>query len=104
MRISMAEAERFPEQAAQYCDVLFTQVHARLDAYLQDTFVLSPATGAQAAHQLLGQILHPRFPQALLGLEPLTESFSEDGTLPPDLDLRPIRRAVAALLDSLAKP
>lgn len=33
-RISMAESERFPEQSAMYFDVLFTQVHARLSAYL----------------------------------------------------------------------
>jgi hypothetical protein len=31
-RLSMAETERFPEGMAQYFDVLFTQVHARLSA------------------------------------------------------------------------
>ena len=35
-RVSMAETERFPEGAAQYFDVLFTQVHARLSALPED--------------------------------------------------------------------
>ncbi len=95
-RVSMAETARFPEQAAQYFDVLFTQVHARLSAYLETMFGLSANGGAQAAHRLLGQVLYPRFPRALFGLDPLAGSFDR-----PDFDLEPIRKAAADLIESL---
>ena len=49
MRMSMAEAERFPEQAAQCYDVAFTQVNVRIATYLQRTFRLSDQAGAHAA-------------------------------------------------------
>ena len=103
LRVSMAEAERFPEQAAQYYDVLFAQVHARLGAYLQATFGISVAAGADAAHRLLGRVLQPRFSRALFGMDPLPERFAPE-TLAPDFDLRPIRTAVAEVVDSLQKP
>lgn len=102
LRVSMAETERFPEQAAQYFDVLFTQVHARLSAYLKATFGLSARTSAEAAHRLLGQVLYPRFPRALFGMDQLAESFDRE-TLAPDFDLEPIRKAVADLIESLQK-
>jgi AcrR family transcriptional regulator len=101
-RVSMAETERFPEQAAQYFDVLFTQVHARLGAYLKTAFGLSARASAEAAHRLLGQILYPRFPRALFGIDPLAKSFDREA-LAPDFDLKPIRKAVADLIESLQK-
>jgi Transcriptional regulator len=100
IRVSTAETEKFPEQAAQYFDVLFTQAHARLSAYLETTFSLSAPASAEAAHRLLGQILYPRFPRALFGLDPLAQRL-EDDTLAPDFDLGQIRQAVAALIESL---
>lgn len=102
IRVSMAETERFPEQAAQYFDVLFTQVHARLSAYLKATFGLSAQTSAEAAHRLLGQVLYPRFPRALFGMDQLAKSFDREA-LAPDFDLKPIRKAVANLIESLQK-
>jgi len=101
-RVSMAEAERFPEQAEQYFDVLFTQVHARLSAYLKTTFALSPRAAAEAAHRLHGQILSPRFPRALFGLDQLAKSFDPEA-LSPDFDLKSIRKSVADLIGSLGK-
>ena len=101
-RVSMAETARFPEGAAQYFDVLFTQVHARLSAYLKATFGLSARTSAEAAHKLLGQVLYPRFPRALFGMDRLAESFDREA-LAPDFDLKPIRKAVTALIESLQK-
>jgi AcrR family transcriptional regulator len=102
IRVSMAEAERFPEQASQYFDVLFTQVHARVSAYLKTTFGLSARSSAEAAHKLLGQVLYARFPRALFGIDQLAASFDRDA-LSPDFDLKPIRKAVADLIDSLQK-
>ncbi len=99
-RVSMAETERFPEQAAQYFDVLFTQVHARLSAYLKSTFRLPARTSAEAAHRLLGQVLYPRFARALFGLDILANSFDRE-SLSPDFDLKPVRKAVLSLVESL---
>ena len=101
-RVSMAETARFPEQAAQYFDVLFTQVHARLTAYLETTFDLSNSASAEAAHRLLGQVLYPRFPRALFGLDPLAQSFDREA-LPAAFDLNPIRQAVTDLIEALRK-
>jgi hypothetical protein len=82
--------------------VLFTQVHARLSAYLKGTFGLSARTSAEAAHRLLGQVLYPRFPRALFVMDQLAESFDREA-LAPDFDLKPIRKAVMDLIESLAK-
>ncbi len=101
-RLSMAEAERFHEGAAEYFDVLFTQVHARLNTYLKVTFGLSARASGEAAHRLLGQVIYPRFPRALFGLDKLAESFDDDA-LAPGFDLKPIRKAVADLIESLAR-
>ena len=64
-RVSMAETSRFPEGAAQYFDVLFTQVHRRLSTYLKTTFGLSARASTEATYKLLGQVLYPQFPRAL---------------------------------------
>jgi AcrR family transcriptional regulator len=48
IRVSIAEADRFPEQASQYFDQLFTQVHARINAYLKTTFRLSAPASREA--------------------------------------------------------
>ena len=101
-RVSMAETTRFPEGAAQHFDVMFTEVHTRLSAYLKTTFALSARDSAEAARRLLGRILYPRFPRALFGMDELAESF-DDEALSPDFDLKPIRQAVADLIESLQK-
>jgi AcrR family transcriptional regulator len=101
-RVSMAESERFPEGAAAYFDVLFIEVHARTNAYLKATFELSARASADAAQRLLGQVLHPRFTRALFGMDELAASFDDDA-LAPGFDLKPIRKAVADLIESLPK-
>jgi AcrR family transcriptional regulator len=101
-RVSLAETARFPEGAAQYFDLMFTQVHARLSAYMKTTFGLSARAGAEAAQRLLGQVLYPRFPQALFGMHLLAENF-DDEALAPEFDLKPIRKAVADVIESLEK-
>ena len=104
-RVSMAEADRFPEGAAQYFDVLFSAPHERLAAYLTERFGLPEAACSEAASELLGRLIFPRFPRALFGMEPLFEHLAEE-TTPADLDLKldmkPVRSAVAELMESLA--
>jgi hypothetical protein len=100
IRVSTAETDRFPEQSAQYFDVLFTQIHAHLSTYLRATFGISARASAEAAHKLLGQILYPGLQRALFGLEHLAESFDREASA-SDFDLKRIRKAVADLLESL---
>ncbi len=100
MRVSMAESGRFREQAAAYYDVLFTQVHGRLCAYLRTTFGISARASAEAAQRLMGQVLYPRLQRALFGLDPLAPAFGREGVA-PGFDLKPIRKAVAEWMESL---
>ncbi len=102
MRVSLAEAERFPEQAAQYFDQLFTQVQGRLAEYFKTTFKLTAAGSSDAAQRLLGQLLYPRLPRALFGIDPLATSFDREAVV-PNIDLKPIRRVVAEVIASLKK-
>lgn len=94
VRISMAEAERFPEQAAQYHDVLFAQAQARLGAYLAAAFAMEPGTAEAAGAGLLGRVLHPLWTQALFGLTPLVVEFGREAPSGV-IDLDPIRVLVA---------
>jgi len=101
-RVNIAETARFPEGATQYFDVLFTQVQSRLSAYLKETFELSARASTDAAQRLLGQVLYPRFQRALFGVDPLVKRFGDD-IISPDVDLKPIRKAVAELIEFLPK-
>ena len=101
-RMSLAEAERFPEGAARYFDVIFTAAQERLSAYLEETFGLSAPEGVEAAQKLLGHIIYPRFPRALFGID-LTSEHLDDAALKPDFDLAPVRKAVSEIIASLAQ-
>jgi AcrR family transcriptional regulator len=99
-RISMAEAARFPEGAAEHFDVQFAEARARLAAYLKETLGLSARASAETAERLLGQLVYPRLLRALFGLEKLSASFEEAAAA---VDLKPIRKAVTELLAALEK-
>ena len=101
-RVSLAETARFPDGAVQHFDVMFTEAHARLSAYLKTAFGLSAKVSADAAERLLGQILYPRFLRALFGMDELAKSFDSE-PLAPDFDLKRVRKAVAGLIKSLQK-
>ena len=99
-RMIIAEAERFPEGSRRYFDVVFSDPHQRLSAYLQETFGLSAKASSEAAQDLVGRIIYPHFPRALFGIEPLSEQL-DDETIRADFDLEPVRKAVAELIDRL---
>jgi hypothetical protein len=101
-RVSMAQAARFPEGAIKHFDVMFTEVHTRLSAYVKTAFGLSTRASAEAAQRLLGQLLYPRLLRALFGMDPLAKSL-DDEALARDFDLKPIRKAVADWIESLQK-
>ena len=100
LRVSMAEAARFPQGAARYFEVMFEEVCVRLGTYLRATFSLSETASTQAARRLLGEVLYPALPRALLGIDPLARSFDAE-KLSPAFDLSPIRTAVADVMTSL---
>lgn len=92
-RLTAAETARFPAGAAQYFDVIFTEVEARVSAYLSDMFTSPPSLSDEIASNLLGRTLYPRLPRALFGIDQLAKSLDE--SLSPYFDVRQIREAVA---------
>ncbi len=101
-RVSVAEAARFPEGSAQSFDVIFSAVQERLSAYLKQTFGLSPKASSQAAQELIGRVIYPRFPRALFGLDTLSDQLDKE-VIRADFDLKPIREAVADSIESLGR-
>jgi AcrR family transcriptional regulator len=99
-RLFIAEAESHPEASAQYYDAIFDTPHRRLAAFLHDRYQLTPPTSTDIAHELLGRTIYPRLVRALLGLDELLTESPDEASIAADLDLAPIRRAVAALLPS----
>jgi AcrR family transcriptional regulator len=97
-RLFIAEADRHPEASALYHDAIFTTPHRRLAAYLRDRYLLTEPTSADIADALLGRTIYPRLVRALLGLEELLPESPGEASIATDVDLAPIRRAVAALL------
>lgn len=100
LRISIAETARFPEGAARHHDVIFSGVVARLAAYLKSTFGLSARMSSDAAQRHVAQLLFPRLPRALFGLEPLIARFDEHA-ISPQIDLKAVRKAVGELIAAL---
>ncbi len=97
-RMSIAEAERFPEGANRYFDILVGTPTEQLSGYLKDQFELTDSASLDAAQKLIGRIIYPRFQRALFGLDPLSEELND--TLAADFDLTPVRDAVTRFLES----
>jgi AcrR family transcriptional regulator len=99
-RMITGEAERFPEGAVRYFDVIFTAPQERLSAYMRETFGLSDQASMEVARDLIAKVIHPRFPRALFGIDPTFEQLDDDA-ITPALDLTPVRKAVLEALGSL---
>ncbi len=99
-RLGIAEADRLPEASAQYYDAIFNTTHEHLAAFLSERCQLSPPASARIARELLGRAVYPRFVRALFGVEELLNEWPDEASIAADLDLAPIREAVAALLPS----
>jgi len=97
-RLGVAEADRLPDASGGYYDAIFVTTHERLAAFLAQRYELSAEESADLAEQLLGRTVYPRLIRAFFGVEPLLPDHPESRTLETDVDLAPIRRAVAALL------
>jgi hypothetical protein len=81
---------------------MFAAVSARLSFFLKATFDVSARVSAERTQRLLGQILFPIVPRALFGLEDLVTEFAPRGAS-VKVDLKPVRRAVAELIESLTR-
>jgi hypothetical protein len=99
-RLSIAEAVRLPDASAQYYDAIFNTTHERLAAFLNERRRLAPAASTDIASELLGRTIYPRLVRTLLGVEEPLKEQPEEASIAADVDLAPIRRAVAALLPS----
>jgi AcrR family transcriptional regulator len=99
-RLGIAEAERLPEASARYYDAIFHTTHERLAAFLSERCQLAPPASTDIARELLGRTVYPRLFRTLLGVEEPLKERPDEAAIAADLDLAPIRRAVAALLPS----
>lgn len=97
-RLSIAEAERFPEGSTRFYEAIFGTVQERVERFLHERFDLSREDSAQIAEELFSRVLHPGFTRALFGVEPVSEEWLDDDAISPAFDLTPIRSAIAALV------
>lgn len=101
-RLFIAEAERLPVAAARYHEAIFATPQERLAAFLTERTRVTPSDGGAIAEQLIGRTIYPGLVRALLGVEPLKADSPDAATIAQDVDLAPIRAAVAALLPGRA--
>jgi hypothetical protein len=66
--------------------------------FLNERYRLAPATSTDIAYELLGRAVYPRLVRTLLGVEEPLKAQPEEAAIATDIDLAPIRGAVAALL------
>ncbi len=97
-RLCMVESERFPNVIAQFYGATFGTAQERLESFLSERLKLSSQAATQTADELFGRVLHPRFTRALFGLDGITDEWLDDDHLSAQLDLEPIRSAVADIL------
>ena len=104
-RMGIAEVDRIPESSVSYYDAFFATTQDRLAAFLADRYRMDTSTSTDVAHQILGATVYPQLTRALFGLENLAlENLAleppDEASIATDVDLRPIRNAVARLLRS----
>jgi AcrR family transcriptional regulator len=97
-RLFIAEAERHPDASARYFDAIVSTPRLRLAEFLGERYGLAPPAGDEIAGELLGRALYPRLLGALLGVEDALAEPPEEAAIAADVDLAPIRCAVALLL------
>jgi hypothetical protein len=73
-------------------------MHRRLAGFVGDRYGLAPAEAAGAAYAVVARAVHPAFTRALFGVEPARTAQPEPSAIAADVDLAPIRAAVAATL------
>lgn len=97
-RMTIGEAERLPEAASRYHGAMFAATNERLATFLSERRGISPEAGTDIARQLLGGTVYPELLRALLGVGDPRKEMPDEAAIAVDVDLTPIRRAVATLL------
>jgi AcrR family transcriptional regulator len=97
-RLGIAEAERLPEASARYYEAVFDSTHRRLADFLGRRCGLTAQDAEDAAHDVIARAVHPRLLRALFGTEPARTRQPDAATVAADVDLAPIRAALAAAL------
>lgn len=103
-RMGIAEAEHLPDASGQYYDAVFRTSQERLAAFLTERFAVDGPASAELAADLLGRSLHPRFFQALFGVEKPLPEHSDESSLSTDVDVDRVRGFVTALLPAAPTP
>src|SRR5258708_34836709 len=98
-RLAISEAEGFPKGSASFYDAIFTTARERLASFLRERLTLAPKASAEAADDLIGRIAHPRLTRALFGMDKVPDDWLDEDKISADFDLKPIRKAVAMLLN-----
>jgi AcrR family transcriptional regulator len=97
-RLSIAEAERFPEGSTRFYEAIFGTAQERVEQFLHERFDLSRQQSVEIAEEMFSRVLHPSFTRALFGAEPVSEEWLDDDAISPAFDLAPIRSAIARLV------
>ncbi|SEP01837.1 TetR/AcrR family transcriptional regulator [Actinacidiphila rubida] len=97
-RLSIAEAERLPENARAYFDTIHGSTRDLLTTYVTDHFGTAPQDAAALADDLLGRCVLPRLFRTLLGVEAPLRGMPEPADLARDVDLDAVRGTVTAAL------
>lgn len=97
-RLGVAEAERRPDAAALYHEAIFDIPQQRLASYIADRYQADTDTAQEAAKLLFGRAVYPELVGALFGCRTPLAVRPEEETLAVDVDLEPLRVAVARLL------
>jgi AcrR family transcriptional regulator len=98
-RLTIAEAERFPEGSTSFYEAIFTTAHERLASFLRERLKLGSKASVDAADDLIGRITHSRLTRALFGIDKVRDQMPDEDKINANFDLKPIRKAVATLLD-----
>lgn len=97
-RLGVAEAERLPAAAARYYEAVFDSTHLRLADFLGTRYGFAPGEAERTAYALVARAVHPSFTRALFGVEPPRTAQPDPAAIAADVDLAPIRAAVALAL------
>lgn len=97
-RLGITEADRLPDASAQYYETFFAATRERLATFITERLHVDSPTASAAAGDLIGRTVYPRFVRALFGTEELSGDLADEASIAADLDLAPIRAAVAELL------
>jgi AcrR family transcriptional regulator len=103
VRMGIAEAERLPEAAAGYHQVIVEVPTTRLAGYLAPRWGLDDDAAHAAAEALVARTLHPALTETLLGVRAPLPEPPDDARLADDVDLDALRAVARQVLGDPAE-